>query len=659
MKDNLLPSMDAETTAAMLQRILDTTKNDLDDRAEWDAKVEAWTKLWNVQPPDRVPAWEDGSNVCVPLLVSACEQSHDRAYSAYFDQPTAEQVRVRPVEEMDVEIAMRVEKTMNWQVTTQIDEWEAEHDRLLTALPRDGVAWKMYWWDERPRVCYVPGADVIVPYGTKPYRAHEARRLTYRYFLHATEIEDKIRDGYFYVTDETLREKIEDAEEVGGQYESVLGGDTSIDAEALSPAKEVSDSIEGFEPTQDETSLHTIYQRHERILMGDKMVPVIVWVDQTDERVLRVESRDEDGREVWQFVDYHFIPSPTGFYSYGYGHFLGPLNQIANTIFNQYIDAGRVANQPFVLYTPGAGFRKSSIRLRPGEGVQVRDIDQVKIEKLAGLDGSLAQLLGIIDKYGSDISNNTEEARGRVQKGVREPTVRGQMGRLEQTLMGFGVKVQRMLRSTRREFEILYNLDSIYLDDDVAWRIDGEHGQPIFGKTSRADFDKQLDLMPTASPGYTSKAQWRQETLDLMEVVLKLPTIGVRPDGSVGNPKLLDHLTRRLLQSFGHGEAARFLPPAPRFALPPGVEHQQWLEGNVPRPTEEEDHAEHLTAHRLFLMTNTLDEKTRLAILLHLEETHALLAAKMQAPAPAAPTASPAGEERTDFAGQPPMPEMA
>ena len=60
------------------------------------------------------------------------------------------------------------------------------------------------------------------------------------------------------------------------------------------------------------------------------------------------------------FTKYPFIPSPDGgFYDLGFGVLLGPLNESINTIINQLVDAGTMAN------TAG-GFLSKGIKIRGG-----------------------------------------------------------------------------------------------------------------------------------------------------------------------------------------------------------------------------------------------------------------------------------------------------
>lgn len=112
--ENLLPTFSPELAAEIAFRIVDETRRDLEDRRDWDDKCAVWTQLWACKPPDREnPPWEGSANVVVPLVASACEQAHNRAYAAYFDQPNPEQVKCLPVAENDVQRTPKVEKCID------------------------------------------------------------------------------------------------------------------------------------------------------------------------------------------------------------------------------------------------------------------------------------------------------------------------------------------------------------------------------------------------------------------------------------------------------------------------------------------------------------------------------------------------------------------
>ena len=102
--------------------------------------------------------------------------------------------------------------------------------------------------------------------------------------------------------------------------------------------------------------------------------PYIVTVEENTRSVLRIVPRfgrdtiemDEDEQVVAiepdiYYTKYSFIPNPDGgFYDIGFGRLLGPINESANTIINQLVDAGSLSNLQ-------AGFIGKGLKIKMGE----------------------------------------------------------------------------------------------------------------------------------------------------------------------------------------------------------------------------------------------------------------------------------------------------
>src|SRR3990167_6547610 len=71
---------------------------------------------------------------------------------------------------------------------------------------------------------------------------------------------------------------------------------------------------------------------------------------------------------VEYYTKYEFLPNPDGgFYGIGFGHLLGPLNESANTIINQLIDAGTLSNLQSGFIGKGLRLKLGEQRFEPGE----------------------------------------------------------------------------------------------------------------------------------------------------------------------------------------------------------------------------------------------------------------------------------------------------
>jgi len=125
-------------------------------------------------------------------------------------------------------------------------------------------------------------------------------------------------------------------------------------------------------PQMDAFSPHEMVEQHTYLdLDGDGYrEPYIVTVHLGQEKVMRIVARfDEDGvyeneGEIYKitpiqyFTKFGFIPNPDGsFYDIGFGQLLTPLNETINTLINQLLDSGTLANR-------AGGFISKGIRMK-------------------------------------------------------------------------------------------------------------------------------------------------------------------------------------------------------------------------------------------------------------------------------------------------------
>jgi chaperonin GroES len=152
------------------------------------------------------------------------------------------------------------------------------------------------------------------------------------------------------------------------QYSSVAMGN------GLQTLQDKAQGLQPPEPNDSSTPIEMLEQHCHIDFDGDGYAePYIVYVRRDNKKVARIVARytqkdievNESGvilsiKAEQYFTKYPFIPSPDGgFYDLGFGVLLGPLNESINTIINQLVDAGTMAN------TAG-GFLSRGIKLRGG-----------------------------------------------------------------------------------------------------------------------------------------------------------------------------------------------------------------------------------------------------------------------------------------------------
>ena len=300
------------------------------------------------------------------------------------------------------------------------------------------------------------------------------------------------------------------------QYSSVAMGN---------PLQNAQDKAQGMQPPEpnDESTPIEILEQHRFIdFDGDGYAePYIVYVRRDNKKVARIVARYTDKdvernkddvilsiKAEQYFTKYPFIPSPDGgFYDLGFGVLLGPLNESINTIINQLVDAGTMAN------TAG-GFLSRGIKLRGGNysfnPMEWKHVDTTGDDLRKGIvplpvrepSQVLFTLLNLLINYGERIGGSVDILSGQ-NPGQNTPaeTTRTMA---EQGMKIFNGIFKRTHRSLKQEFRKLYRLNQIFVTDNTPY-VSNAKGTGI---VLASDYEGPVtDVMPTADPSITSDAQ--------------------------------------------------------------------------------------------------------------------------------------------------------
>ena len=616
---NLVNNISVEERLEIARTIMEDYNADISDRSGWEEKRNKYYKLWACIRDKKDTPWIGASNVCIPMLATACQQFHARSYQAVFAPPGM--VKTMPVGKNDIKSARRIEKFLNWQTRYDMEEYEEVMDELLQLLPINGTAFKKLYWDaegEKPLSEYISALDIVIPYKTK--RLKSARRIVHRLHKHYDDINDNIDSGYY---NWDLDEYMPLAKDSTDKNESSL----------FYTAEE----IEGIYNSRSTENPHLILECHKKLKLDsdEKRMPYIFTVDYDTGILLRVTSRIYDDKELCHFIDYHFIPNPEGFYSLGFGHFLENLNEMANTAFNQIFDCGSMSNIPFMFYERKAGIKKRDIKLRPGGSFEVKDANSIKFPQMQRLDQTLFQVLGVIQQYTEMFTSTSEYLSGRESKGTKTPTAHGTLAIIEQGLVTFAVMTKRIFRSLRRELRLISDLNQINLKDSKEFMVmDGN--EIAFPKIKEGDFNSHYRVSPIGDPSYASKGSRRAESIELYNLLSggmggqPNPFIWGTPtgeDGQGGTPPNMEAiwaLTDDVLDSYDKPNKRVILKELPDTPISPEEENAMFAQGDYETPKQGEDHEYHKQVHIAFMQTPVyvlMNEKYRELLDKHLEDT--------------------------------------
>jgi hypothetical protein len=583
---NIASKIPEEKRREIALEIIDHYNIDLESRSDWEEKRRRWYELWACVREKKTDPWEGASNVCVPMMATACNQFHARAYQSIFAPPGM--VKCVPIGEHDFNRAKNVEKYLNWQTLYEMEEYEEVFDKTLQRLPINGTEFKKIQYSktlDRPVSDDIRALDFVLPYRTKTLAT--ARRKTHRIWLHYDELQDRDEEGLYI--------DFEKVNKVPGDHPDSESG-----------LQDASDAATGESSDKPEEKPHLILETHKKYDLGDGRVPYVFTVDVDSETLLRcTKTRIENGtgiiKDLEYFTDYHFIPNPEGFYSFGFGHFLEPLNEMANTAFNQIFDSGRLTNQPFGFYGRRAGFKKRKIKLKPGSMYEVEDAKQVYFPSMQRVDQVLFMVLGLIQQYTEQFTSTSDYLMGRESKGTKTPTAHGTLAIIEQGLVTFAVMTKRIFRSLKGELRLLLSLNQLFAPEQKQYRVMEDLKNIPFPIVKRADFDAIYDVIPMGDPSYASKESRRREAVEAYQIGMQNPLIVGNPKtGEGANMKAIYELTKGVFDTYDTVNTNKILPDLPEEPLPPESENAMMMQGDTVEPNPQENVKEHLEAHTRF-----------------------------------------------------------
>ena len=506
---NIAELLCKEDLATIGLTIVKDFDNDLISRSSWEKRTEASLKLALQVAETKNFPWPNASNVKFPLITIAALQYHARSYPVLIDSDLPVKCRVVGDDKDGLRAlrSTRVEQHMSYQLLEEDEDWESEMDKVLITQPIIGCAFKKTYYDpiRKHNISEnVLAKDLVVNYWTKSLET--ANRVTHILQMSRNEIYERVARGLWCDVSEGRQQS----------FSSVMTGN------GLQSAQDKAQGMSPPEPNDTSTPIE-ILEQHCHIDFDDDgyAEPYIVYVRRDNKTVARIVARYTDAdierndkdvilsiKAEQYFTKYPFVPSPDGgFYDLGFGVLLGPLNESINTIVNQLVDAGTMAN------TAG-GFLSRGIKLRGGNysfnPMEWKHVDTTGDDLRKGIvplpvrepSQVLFTLLNLLINYGERIGGSVDILSGQ-NPGQNTPaeTTRTMA---EQGMKIFNGIFKRTHRSLKQEFRKLYRLNQIFVTDNTQY-VSNAKSQGI---VLASDYDGPVtDVMPTADPSVTSDAQ--------------------------------------------------------------------------------------------------------------------------------------------------------
>jgi hypothetical protein len=579
---NLAELIDERDLMDIASELTGQYEEDRSGRKDWEDAYVNGLELLGIKYEERDQPFRGSSGVTHPLIAEAITQFQAQAYKELL--PSSGPVRTQIIGATNPEVekqSQRVSEFMNYQITTVMEEYDPEMDRLLFNLPIAGSAFKKVYFDDildRAVARFVPADDLVVPYNASDLAS--ASRITHVIRMDENDVRKSQAMGFYrdvelspYESDDEILDKQRELSGIEKTSDAldctILEIHTNLDLPGFENRHPIDDSETGIK------------------------LPYIVTIDEGSSKILSVRRNWVEGDEYYHkanyFAHYKFLPG-LGFYGFGLLHMIGGLGRSATAILRQLIDAGTLANLPAGFKARGIRIRDADEPLSPGE---FRDIDvpggqlSQSIMPLPYKEPSqtLMQLLGFVVDAGRRFAAITDIQVG---DGNQQAAPGTTVALLERGSKVMSAIHKRLHYAQRKEFKMLAKVFAESLPPVYPYNVVGAEAS-----IKQQDFDDRVDIIPVSDPNIFSMSQ----RMALAQTQLQL---------AQSNPEMhnLYEAYHRMYEAIGVQNIESILPPPPQPApTDPAIENAKALIQQTLQAFPEQEHNAHIQTHLLFMKT--------------------------------------------------------
>jgi hypothetical protein len=475
---NVAFEIDESELGRIADRVIEEYQIDKSSRSDWEDEARSAMDAVLQKTEPKAHPFPGAANIKFPLLTTAALQFGARSYPAIVQGDKV--VRVKTIGPdpygLKQERADRIGMHMSYQLLEEQDGWESDLDVMLHQLPILGHGFKKVYRNHESRENlseFVSAMNLVVHQNTKDIR--RVPRATEEMELYPYEIEERIRDEAFI------------------PFEYAAAGAEQAD--------EADKDANRAQTDEDAPHLFLVQYRNWD-LDGDGLAePWIATVHKSSGKLVRLQANYdlENARlnrhgelaklpRYQYFVGFPFIPDPNGgYYGVGFGRLLKSIGETINSSLNAMMDAATLQNKGGGFIGSGLNVKKSKITVSLNEwtvvnvpGQKIREA--IVPHQFQGPSPVLFQLLGLMLDAGKQIASIQEILTGEKSASTMQPTTL--LALIEQGLKVFTAIVKRLFRSLKREFELLYELNRRFPDEEayaeiIDWEPDQELVQQV------------------------------------------------------------------------------------------------------------------------------------------------------------------------------------
>lgn len=378
---------------------------------------------------------------------------------------------------------------------------------------------------------------------------------------------------------------------------------------------------------------------NDRVDVNEMPKEIVCWVHQATKRVLgwTYLHRVSPGG-IRPIFKGDFISFPDRSNGVGVPELVYEEQRYQEAVVNMRMDNGTLASLPMFVYRQSSGLKPQHLRVKPGQGVPVDDVNDMRVfqfpflqgfgyQEEAALEGKAEGLLAI-----SDIQlGRAPEKVGALRNATGSNLLAQEAG------IQLEIHFDRVARCVNRVLQFLFRLCRERMPHEIYYRVTGDRGEPIFGKVDRNDLKGEYDFKISVDILGQSQLEKQQQAVLLMQTLINpayMQTGIVAPENIYNLAKNFlkvhklgrvdDYLTKP------QGYAVRVTPAERLYRLSFGLYTNPPIEDTV---TLDEDHQAALDAYDQFQETDLFGLLSQDAILAlgRLKQRHMQLLQAQQA----------------------------
>lgn len=438
---------------------------------------------------------------------------------------------------------------------------------------------------DAPEVALVPPEDFVVE-ADAPFDLQRADHVIHRYWMTLSELRREVSLGVFELSDDEWR-----------RVEGLAGTDRLSASEGTDQVKLKAEEVTGVQTVTKQGGPELVellegYLRWDVDEDGAEEEILVTIPRGAPDVVLRAARLEEVFRHgLRPFVLFYFNPVADSIWSIGIPQILEGLQVEFDVIHNQRTDAGTIANTPFGVYVPAAGFNPERMPIRPGYMYPVDDVNAVRwYAPPSALPWSFQEEAGLwmLVERRTKVNDLTLGRIGETQGAAR--TASGAQILASQQAAGFDIYIRRFQEGFRELLRQILALYQQYMPPGKLVRVVGPPGEPTY-VVDRETLRGHMDMIFTGNALSTDRQVERETLTFLAQGVLSPGALTMLLQLGLTDPTGVAEWYRHLLRTFDVPGVERIikLPAVPTLLSPEEVVTKT-LQGEVVTPQRGEPH---------------------------------------------------------------------